>query len=76
MGHYAEFVGNAPDMIHYRDFIEDVRCYNTEFAIPLGKNYENVIAAWTAIVKVIDEYKKQKEYPINICIEMRVTKNR
>jgi hypothetical protein len=63
-------------MIHYRKYIEKVRCYNTEFAIPLGENYENVINAWKSIVKIVREYKNKAEYPINICIEMRVCKNR
>lgn len=63
-------------MIHYRKFIESVRCYNTEFAVPLGDNYENIIKAWRAIVKIVEEYKQNEEYPINICIEMRVCKNR
>ena len=75
LGKYSNMVGQCPDMVHYRRFIENGLCYNTEFAIPVDKDYENVLKAWQAIQRVIEKYQSQNLFPINLCIEMRSTKN-
>jgi len=75
VGRYSNIVGPVPDLVHYRKFIEDGVCYNTEFAIKADKDWKNVCEMWNKVVKLINEYKKINKFPVNLCIEMRICKN-
>jgi FAD/FMN-containing dehydrogenase len=68
----VEPVSNA---IHYQDFIELIKVANTEFAIPVTSNFENVKQAWQAVVDVADAEAARGRYPFNLTLNARFTRN-
>ena len=63
------------DAIHYQDFIELVKVANTEFAIPVTSDFENVKQAWQAVVEMTDALASRGQYPFNLTLNARFIRN-
>ncbi len=60
-----------PQALHYQHYIDTVRCLDTEYAIDVDDEYNNVHDAWNIIIDTMNAYAKKDQYPINITVEFR-----
>jgi len=70
-----EVVRDAVDAMHYRMFIQLVRCNIMSFAVTVDPEFANVRAAWQVVVDKVRERAAHGEYPLNLVLEMRVIRN-
>ena len=63
------------DAIHYQDFIELLKVANTEFAIPVTSDFENVKQAWQAVVEMTDALAARGRFPFNLTLNARFIRN-
>ena len=68
----VEPISNA---IHYQDFIERIKVANAEFAIPVSSDFQNVKQAWQTVVDMTDALAARGEYPFNLTLNARFTRN-
>ncbi len=60
-----------PHALHFQKYIDTVRCLDTEYCIPVDKDYQNVSDAWKVVLDKINEYQNKDLYPINLVVELR-----
>jgi hypothetical protein len=63
------------DAIHYQDYIELLKVANTEFAIPVTSDFENVKQAWQVVVEMTEALAAQGRYPFNLTLNARFIRN-
>ncbi|RIA90986.1 hypothetical protein C1645_768607 [Glomus cerebriforme] len=68
-------VWKAPNAIHYQAGIDNIPCYDLEFAIKADKDFENVVTEIDYVFNKIYDYAKEGKYPINLVVEMRILKS-
>ncbi|GBB84313.1 hypothetical protein RclHR1_10920008 [Rhizophagus clarus] len=68
-------VWKAPGAIHYQAGIDNIPCEDLEFAIKADKDFENVITEINYVFDRIFYYAKQEKFPINLVVELRITKS-
>jgi len=67
------------DSLHYRDYINDMRVEDTEFAFPIKREdgqtspYQTVVTAFTLLHDIIEQNAKKGDYPCDLTVEMRFT---
>ncbi|XP_065842913.1 L-gulono-1,4-lactone dehydrogenase-like [Oscarella lobularis] len=67
----STIVQELPHAIHYRKFINLAPVYDIEFAFPVDDDYENVVNACMAVVRLVQARAANGSFPLNICLEMR-----
>jgi hypothetical protein len=68
----VEPISNA---IHYQDFIERLKVANTEFAIPVASDFENVKHAWQVVIDITNALAATGQYPFNLTLNARFVRN-
>lgn len=70
---YGERVARRSEAIHYRQWLEVIRCTCVEVGFKVGDDFSRVRAAFDAARRVIDAFAARGEYPIDININIRFT---
>ena len=70
---YGERVARRSEAIHYRKWLEVIRCTCVEVGFKVGDDFSRVRAAFDAAREVIDEFAARGEFPIDININIRFT---
>ncbi len=72
---YKEQVLTTPDSIHYQKGIDKFRTMqDVEFIFPVDEHFENVSKCWSQLIDLLDQYRKNNKYPLNLVVEMRFTR--
>jgi FAD/FMN-containing dehydrogenase len=70
---YGERVARRSEAIHYRQWLEVIRCTCVEVGFKVGDDFSRVRAAFDVARAIIDEFAARGEYPIDININIRFT---
>jgi FAD binding domain/D-arabinono-1,4-lactone oxidase len=62
---------NLSESHHYHHWIEMMRCGCLEVGFKADADYANVLTAWAATERLVDEYAARGLYPLNLTLNMR-----
>ena len=68
---FKERVLELPHALHYRRWIEMVRCGCIEVGFKVDGDFANVRRAWEATERLVESYAKRGLYPMNLTMNVR-----